>query len=36
MLWGAAVLILWLPQRASTERGFEIGPRISSSATASS
>ena len=26
MLWGAAVLILWLPQRASTERGFEIGP----------
>ena len=26
MLWLAAVLILWLPQRASTERGFEIGP----------
>ncbi len=26
MLWGAAVLVLWLPQRASTERGFEIGP----------
>jgi len=26
VLWVAAVLVLWLPQRRSTERGFEIRP----------
>jgi low temperature requirement protein LtrA len=26
VLWIAAVLVLWLPQRRSTERGFEIRP----------
>jgi len=25
-VWAAAVLVLWLPQRASSERGFEIAP----------